>query len=83
MTFPNRDQLRKHISRKHERRIVCDICHKTAHKEYQEKKITDIELNQKLEFTFSKKSALKKHMFEVHESGFFICESHCGRRFKS
>ena len=22
-------------------------------------------------------------MYEVHEQGFFVCEEHCGRRFKS
>ena len=33
--------------------------------------------------TFAKKTALRKHMFEVHEAGYFVCEKHCGRRFKS
>ena len=28
MTFPNRDQLRKHVKRKHEKNIICEICMK-------------------------------------------------------
>jgi len=34
-------------------------------------------------FTFHKKNQLKKHMMDIHGEGWFTCEDHCGKKFKS
>jgi hypothetical protein len=33
MSFPNRDQLRKHVARTHEKRLRCEICTQESCKE--------------------------------------------------
>ena len=66
MSFPNKDQVRKHVFRTHEKRLRCDEC-QTANKE---------------PLVFQKKSQLRKHMIEAHGVQRFACEGHCNRKFE-
>lgn len=81
MTFPNRDQQRKHIKRMHTTKIQCQRCLDTAREQLSSDKLKFSEIEEKI--TFHKKSQLRRHMMEVHGEGWVICEDHCGRKFKS
>ena len=83
MTFPNRDQLRKHIKRKHEKVIACQTCLDKFDKNLDDG-VIDVNEHTSLvqSVNFKKKTQLRKHLQEEHDQGWFICEHHCGKRFK-
>lgn len=85
MTFPNRDQLRKHIKRKHEKHIQCDKCINELELLLEDGLIAQeiFDMRVQSEFTFNKKNQLKNHMMSIHGEGWFICEEHCGKKFSS
>mmetsp|Transcript_8541 Transcript_8541/g.14403 ORF Transcript_8541/g.14403 Transcript_8541/m.14403 type:complete len:94 (-) Transcript_8541:633-914(-) len=85
MTFPNRDQQRKHIKRKHEQKIRCQICLDQALQDLKLKKISkkEFEVREREELTFNKRNQLRKHELDQHDKGWIVCKCGCQKKFTS